>query len=62
MVIQRLFNYGILFKNIPNLVGHNRLIVVATATPITDGYKANGTVALRRLNESLKLTVRHADT
>lgn len=50
------------YKNIPNLVGHNRLIVVATATPITDGYEANGTVALRRLNKSLKLTVRHADT
>ena len=50
------------YKNIPNLVGHNRLIVVATATPITDGYEANGTVDLRRLNKSLKLTVRHADT
>ena len=41
----------------PYLISDFRLVEVATATPISDGYKTNGTVALRRFDKSLKLTV-----
>lgn len=42
----------------PYLISYFRLVEVATATPVSDGYKINGTVALRRLDKSRKLTVR----
>ena len=39
------------------LISDFRLVEVTAATPISDGYKTNRTVALRRFDKSLKLTV-----